>query len=367
VRTLAADPHIGALAGAVRSVALAAAAAADGSFGRGGGTLDVAADAAGTPYGDVRELLERGARSGGDNQLLGALIALGIAHAPSELGRSELAGQLVWLAAHTPVDALIALDAALGDRAEAIWRDVAEVAVDPARPRAEALTAAAALRVSPAPAAKRAAGDAAVRASDPLVASVLAESGQASALAGEITPPPRHPALTVLLAVTGILLVAHGVRLVGRFALAYKRPARVVLSERGLEVAHRIELLGRVLRDREMLVPFDNLARVTREVRYPRVGLYAGLLALALGTYFGLGLLVDGVRVPGGSPPLLGLGLLLIALGIGIDFALTTLSDGVRGRCRLVVEPRKGRRVCVGNLDPASADRMLAALATQAR
>jgi hypothetical protein len=82
-----------------------------------------------------------------------------------------------------------------------------------------------------------------------------------------------------------------------------------------------------------------------------------------LGSYLGLGLLVDGVRVPGGSPPLLGLGFLVIALGIGIDFALTSLSDSVRGRCRLVIEPRKGRRLCIGNLQPADADRMLALLA----
>lgn len=155
--------------------------------------------------------------------------------------------------------------------------------------------------------------------------------------------------------------------MIGRFALAYRRPARVRLGDRGLEIEHRTELLGRVLRDRESLVPLQNLARVTREVRYPRVGMYAGLMSLVIGSYLGLGLLVDGVRVPGGSPPLLGLGLLLIALGIGIDFALTTLSDGVRGRCRLVVVPKKGRRVCVGQLDPRQADRMLNALAERSR
>jgi hypothetical protein len=181
-------------------------------------------------------------------------------------------------------------------------------------------------------------------------------------LAGQIVPAPRSPIVTLLLAVTGLLLVAQVARLVGRLALALKRPARVQLDERGLRIEHRVEMLGRVLADRKTLVPLDNIARVVREVRYPRVGMYAGLLALVIGSYIGLGLLVDGLRVPGGSPSLLGLGLLVIALGLGIDFALTSLSDGVRGRCRLVVEPRKGKRVCVGGLDPASADAMLRAL-----
>ena len=104
---------------------------------------------------------------------------------------------------------------------------------------------------------------------------------------------------------------------------------------------------------------------MAREVRYPRLGLYLGQLALAVGSYVGMGLLVDGARVPGGSFPMLGMGLLVIALGLGIDYGLSVVSDEVRGRCRLVVEPKKGKRLCIGALDPTRADAMLAALATR--
>jgi hypothetical protein len=98
-------------------------------------------------------------------------------------------------------------------------------------------------------------------------------------------------------------------------------------------------------------------------VRYARLGLYAGLLALVLGTYFGMGLFVDGVRVPGGSLSLLGMAVLLMVLGLGADFVLSGASDNARGKCRLVVEPRKGRRLCIGALDPRRADQMLASIA----
>jgi hypothetical protein len=360
-------PGLAPLAAAVQSAALAAAERGDASFGRGATRLELADDAADTPYGNAKLILERGVEAAHEAALLGALVAIGLGNAPSALGRSELSKQLVWLAASTPVDALLALDAALGERAGPLWHDVAELAVDPRAPRVEALTAAAALRASRSERAQAAAREARSRSGDPLLRALLDDAGGSAGLDGELAPAPRSPLLTVVLAITGLLLVVHGVRLLGRLALAYRRPARVRLSQRGLEVTHKTQLLGRVLRDRETVVPLDNLARVTREVRYPRAGMYAGLFALVIGSYLGVGLLVDGLRVPGGSPPLLGLGLLLFALGVGLDFALTTLSDSVRGRCRLIVEPRKGRRVCIAKLDPAAADRMLAALAEQAR
>lgn len=182
-------------------------------------------------------------------------------------------------------------------------------------------------------------------------------------LSGELTGAPRGAVATVLLALSGVALVRAVAGIVGRVALGYRSPAEVRLSDRGLEVSHRAELLGRVLSESQTLVPLSNLSSITREVRYARLGLYSGLLALVLGTYVGAGLLVDGVRVPGGSPSLLGLGLGVIALGIVLDFALSTLVDRAGGTCRVVITPRHGRRLCIRGLDPALADRVLANLA----
>jgi hypothetical protein len=184
-----------------------------------------------------------------------------------------------------------------------------------------------------------------------------------SRLVGELTTPPSGLVGVVVLAISGVAFVRGAVRVVGRLAFGFRHPAELRLSARGLEVSHRTELLGRVLRDSETIIPLSNLSSVTRELRHARLGLYAGLLALVGGTYVGAGLLVDGVRVPGGSPSLLGLGLGVIALGVVLDFVLAVVLDSARKTCRVVVTPRHGRTLCMQGLDPAAADRVLARLA----
>jgi len=181
-------------------------------------------------------------------------------------------------------------------------------------------------------------------------------------LTGELGPSPRGPVVSALLALSGIAFLRSALRLAGRLAFAYRRPVELRLSARGVEISHRTELLGRVLRDGETVIPLSNLASISREVRYARLGLYSGLLALVIGTYVGTHLVVDGVRVPGGSPSLLGFGLTAIALGIILDYALAVLWDVVRRTCRLVVTPPRGSALCIQGLDPGETDRVLAEL-----
>jgi hypothetical protein len=192
----------------------------------------------------------------------------------------------------------------------------------------------------------------------------MTDSEPLAELKGELSPPPRGALGTALITLSGLALVRASLRLCGRFALAYRHPAELRLSDRGLEISHRTELLGRVLFDSETLIPLSNLSSITREVRFARLGLYAGLLALVAGTYVGMGLLIDGMRVPGGSPSLLGFGLAAIALGIGLDYVLAVVLDAVRKTCRVVVIPHHGRPLCVEGLDPAAADRALVRVAT---
>ncbi len=183
-------------------------------------------------------------------------------------------------------------------------------------------------------------------------------------LHGELSPPPYGVVGTALITLSGFALVRAGGRVLGRLALGYKRPTALRLSKRGLEISGRTELLGRVLSESETLIPLSNLSSITRELRFARLGLYAGLLSLVAGTYVGVGLLVDGVRVPGGSPSLLGLGLLAIALGIGLDYVLSVVIGAVRKTCRVVVVPLHGRPLCVEGLDPTATDLVLASVAS---
>jgi hypothetical protein len=287
---------------------------------------------------------------------------------------AELAPHLVWLAAHTPCDALSAIDAALNDDAGTLWEGVARLLISPASAPAdfgltEALVAAAALRKSASPVARDQRVRAAAVVTDPAVLALLVPRPEelGGELLGEVQSPPRGAFVTAVLAVTLVLFLIQLVRLIGRYAFAYRRPAALRLGPQGLELSQRIELMGRVLRDRATVVPLSNLARVTREVKYARAGLYVGLTALTLGTYFGTGLFVDGVRVPGGSGPLLGLAALFVVAGLGVDFILSSGADALRGRCRVVVVPRRGRSLCVTGLDSQRADALLAALTERTR
>jgi hypothetical protein len=132
-------------------------------------------------------------------------------------------------------------------------------------------------------------------------------------------------------------------------------------DEGGVRVKTHTELLGRTLRDRDVVVPRAALVRATRDVRYPSLAMYAGLLALAVGSYLGVATFVDGVRAA--SPSLLATGLAVVALGLGLDFVLSSVAPGLRGRCRVLFVSRDGTRLCVGDVDAGRADVLLARLA----
>jgi hypothetical protein len=182
---------------------------------------------------------------------------------------------------------------------------------------------------------------------------------------GELSPPPRGPWLTALLAVTGILFLIELGWLVARYVLLLKRPTEVRLTPNGLEVRGKTLVIGRLLREHTTILSRDGLVRVTREVRYPRLATYAGLIALALGSYLGVGLVVDGVRAA--SPSMLGTGLLIALLGLGLDFVLSSLVPGLKGKSRVVVVPRRGPILCFTGVEPARADALLARLTKAGR
>lgn len=381
VERLVGEPNTAALAEHVYRLALASAESRDARFGAGPGEPPapsiesaLSAELAETPFGNVLAILRKGAQSRSERLLLGTLVALGAERDLPSAPESELtlAAKLVWLATHTPVDALGSLDEVLGAKAAVLWQALGQIASDPVRvghgmTRGEALVAFAALSASDSEAAAAALAEVADNATDPLILGLIQKKGsEAARLTGELSPAPHGPFVTALLTVTLVLFALRVGRLIGRVALSYRRPASLRLSERGLELEQRTELLGRVVRDRSLVVPLSNLSRVTREVRYARAGMYAGLVALVLGSYFGMGLFVDALRVPGTSPPLLGLSVLLMVVGLLIDFGLSAAGGAPAGKCRVVVVPRKGRALCIAALDAKRADALLASLAQAA-
>jgi hypothetical protein len=203
--------------------------------------LHLAREDAATPFGNALDVLDRGPEDDAERALACALAAHAVAlHPPVDRdGEDRLANDLLWLAAHTAFDATGLLDRALGDKAASLWDSFADRIrrIDqgklPALGRGEALIAATALAMSNAKSAARQTTGLAGEVHDRKLARVLAAGGRAEAfepVVGEMTPAPRNPATTALLAMTGILFVVQAVRLVARLILAYKRPAELTLS-----------------------------------------------------------------------------------------------------------------------------------------
>ena len=329
---------------------------------------------ASTPFGNALLVLGSGATTEPQRALAASLYAHAIAEARRD-DDERLAGDILWFAAHTSFDATGLLDRALGDEADDVWTAIGDRVrrIDEgkatASSRAEAILGCAALVASESAVARKVAVDLAPRLHDKTLSRLLGSFAGTHGVAahaplgevrleGEAMAAPRGPVVTTILAVTGILFVMHACRLVARLALAYKRPAEVSLSDAGITMRTRTEMLGRTLREREHVIVRAGLVRVVREVRYPRAAFYAGLFALALGSYVGVRAFVDGVRAA--SPSLLLTGLVVVVLGIAADFVLGSVLPGGRGRVRVVFVPRTGKALCVGDVDATRADDALA-------
>lgn len=365
-----------------------------------------------TEYGNVLAILERGAEDQAERAIVAAFVAGGVlraVEADPSLSR-RWAERLAWLGAHAGFDPLAALPSdAPADVVRPLHRAVAELArqIDlgkvPEADRAELLVCTAALATavegrdpgssaslgsSEGPGAndeRGAAGDVvdpetaqivsrlAADLTDPVAARLItaradgapptvAQSGPSIAtLAGKLAPAPRSPLLTIAFALSGFLLVRAAAILVGDHLLGLKRDAKVELTPAGLSVRAKIALLGRDLRDLHAHFPVDGLATVRREVRWPGLPVYAGLLALLIGTYAGVSFLSWGVQAA--SPRLLGYGVLALIAGVALDLILVAILPGARGEVRLLLVPKQGRRICVGALDLQATDRLLADLA----
>lgn len=331
-------------------------------------------DEASTTFGNAFEVLAHGPAGERERPLARALAAHALSMQPFKaMDDRQLADAVLRLSAHTPFDATTLLDRALGERAEPVWREFADCVrrADSGAPsidRGEALVAATALATADGPAAASLAGVLASEVRDPKLSLVLRgneRTGSLEPLRGEWSPSPRSPVIAVLAGLSGVSLVLHVSRIVGRIALAYRRPAEVRISDDGgVRIKWHVELLGRTLSERDVVVPPAGLARAAREVRYPRLKLYAGLLALAVGSYVGMHAFIDGLRAA--SPSLVAAGLFVVAVSFAVDLALTSIAPGVRGRCRMLFVPRGGRALCVGGVDIARADTLLNRLARAA-
>jgi len=185
------------------------------------------------------------------------------------------------------------------------------------------------------------------------------------AIRGRILAAPRGPVATALAAFTGWMFVRYLLATLGRFVLGYRAQAQLNVSERGLEIHEQTSILGRKLRERTRVIALQTVRSLSREVRYARAGLYAGLAALAVGSFVGMRLFVEGMRAPGFSSPTVLMGLLVVLAGIGLDFACANWLRVSRSQCRLLIETVRGRGLYLTCEEPGKVNSVLLELAAK--
>ncbi len=318
-----------------------------------GQLLELTQDQAETSAGNLLEVLDRGATRASEWNALGAAVALTVSRSWSELPAAETLDQLSWLAAHTPCSPWLFLDACLEDARDTFWQAAAD-ACDKWSQATQLAVAAGVISAAspPALAFKTTLADAS---ESPVLRHLLQFGTPTGSLSGELVAGPSRPWVLVLKAVTGWLLVAGVGRLVARFVLGARQPAQLSISAAGLQIVSQRRMLGRSLGERTSVTPLAEVGSLSRETRFARAGLYAGLLALAVGSYLGSSMMLDGVRVPGGSPSLLGFGVLAVIVGLVLDLAFSALDHLRRGQTRLIIQTRQHGALSLRGL---SADRV---------
>jgi hypothetical protein len=159
----------------------------------------------------------------------------------------------------------------------------------------------------------------------------------------------------------GLVLTATVRRAMQR-ALSVQRELEVELENESLWVRRRTSAFGRTLRASEACYALGRVTGARRREQASRARDLVGGTALALSAAFGGYLVFDGAR--GGAPLLLVMGIALVALGSAFDVALKTLVPR-DFRVDVQVDLHGSRPVRLGRVEPAAADRLVAALSAR--
>jgi hypothetical protein len=355
----------------------------------------VSAEQAELPSANVLTVLKRGPQAETEHLLLAGLAVHGLA---SGTVGSERASQLerfarhaVWLESCTAYEVFPFVDLILADHdAARVYGAVAAAVLgeDTASVAARARNAArlTVLTRSTSPAAVAPLGRVTAKVTDPasraflasvadeaLVASARTERTERAPLAspgapaapdvssvrGRLDRPPPASGLRGLLRlVTGVALFQWIARLL-MASVGLRAEGEIALTSGGdLRIRRTTRLLGKVVRDREDVVPRAALERVGRHARYPALSLLIGALALAGGVVLGGLVLVDGAR--SGDTLLLLAGAAAVLGGGLCDLVASAFAAGRRGRVSVFVHaPRQ--TVCVSGVEGGEAEHWLAA------
>lgn len=346
-----------------------------------------------TSAGNVIAILERGAENDAERTLLAVAMVRGLSAALDGAENDEARHALVtrfvrhvdFLELGTPISVWSVLPETL-DAAHRplVHAELAQRVVDDGsgeRGRAPAARARNAARLSALsrwadaePSAKKALDDVihtrSLDAATVALASALAPAGTvrptsaSSELKGLLERPRTSAWVRGLMLVTGLALLGWLLR--GLLALiGARREVDLRIAPTGIELEERTRAFGRVLRQTQSAFTFAGVRSVVREVRYPRLHLYAGAIALAVGVLVGGTWIFDGVR--GGDFRLAATGAALVLGGAALDLLLDVVVPARRGRVVVELAAERGRRIRIGDLPLEAADAFVGALRQRMR
>lgn len=321
-------------------------------------TSVIAREDAQTSLGNLLEILDRGATTAPEWQLLSAAVALHVARTldGSAADQHALLDQCTWLATVTACNPWLFLDACLQPSQSRLWDAIDEHFL--AQPVAAKLVLAASLTAASSPDAVRVKQRWLYAVENPTLLLVLQAGTPSAPLLGRQIARARGPVWRFFEVVTGYALLRALGRVVFNVLLLGRRDVELVLSPFGMELTRRLRLLGVPIRERRDYIAFNEVRTVRVLRRWQGVGTYVGLAALALGTYFGSSLFWDGMRLPGTSPTLLGWGLVAVTLGVLLDllFERGLALLGKRKTTQLEVHFGRRRVVAFAGVDTGKAD-----------
>jgi len=347
-------------------------------------------DDADTGRGNLLEILERGPESAAEYALVGAFAVRGLG---ARLKAGDEPGVLTsfvrhadWLEVATPYAVYAFVNRVLDDdEAARVYAAVADACVG-ARPGVadHGARGAGAVRVAALGAAdSEAAADALTRvaehAADPALRAAASFAlgrsqadgaeratsdapGRPVQILGRLGRPRRGALREALRIASGWALLSWFVRLLASL-VGTERAVEGALVPGGIELRSRVTLLGRVIREREEVVPLTGLARLSRDVRYPTLHLLVGLSTLSVGVLVGGALAADAAR--SGATWVLLLGALVILVGAGLDLALDVFVPARRRKVAIDLAPAAGRAYRIEGVTPEAAERFIDAVKKQ--
>jgi len=185
-------------------------------------------------------------------------------------------------------------------------------------------------------------------------------------VSGDLLRGPARPGWRVV----EVLSLWFAVRLVGAAVtgglLGRRRRGTAKIGQAGVLLEVESTWLGRAAARSVRVFPFETVEQLALERGGPRADVDVGLATLALGTFVGSGLLLEGLRAPGIAAELCAWGLGAVVLGLAADYGLQrgSLARGP-APARLVLGSVKGRGWALRGVDPDSAGRLLAQLAAR--